>query len=94
MRRHNLFPMRPQQRAECADRAGCIFLRTHREPPSRLIGVYKAREAGIDGDGYAVVCEAHGTLVCVGSRSDAESTAQEGTKLWCDDCRTAKESAR
>lgn len=68
---------------ERATRAGCVYLARSRRTGA-LRGVYRAREAGIDGDGWATVCEDHGTLVLSETRALA---LMSDTNDFCDDCR-------
>ena len=52
-------------------------------------GLFEASEGGADGDGrYAVICEAHGTLVIVSTLDLGREVATD-TRNFCDDCREA-----
>jgi hypothetical protein len=55
------------------------------------VGIYRSAEAGIETDPdpelrYSLVCEDHGSVVCVGSVQRARQEASDSTG-WCDDCR-------
>ena len=64
-------------------RAGCVYL-AYSQRTGALRGVYRAEEAGIDGEGWATVCEDHGTLVLSDTRALALAS---DTDDFCDDCR-------
>jgi len=68
---------------ERAARVGCVYLATSIRTGA-LRGVYRAREAGIDAEGWATVCEDHGTLVLSETRALALAC---DTLVFCDDCR-------
>lgn len=69
--------------AERSSRSGCVYLARSRRT-GVLRGVYRAAAAGIDGDGWATVCEDHSTLVL--SETRALALASDTTD-FCDECR-------
>lgn len=76
-------------KAAAKSRAGCVGLHFCRRGTGPLVGVYKNSESGMETDvatPWSIVCEAHGTLVCVETRADAAATSTD-TKNFCDDCR-------
>ncbi len=88
----------PSQRARlriaAAGEAGLIQRRKSRVTRT-TVAVYGAAAQGIETDPeckYAVVCEDHGTCVCVKTLSQARDTAPDPTN-FCDDCRAAEELA-
>ncbi len=85
----------PSQRAAlrvaAAGEAG-LLRRARSRKTGTTTAVYRAEEQGIESDPefpYAVVCETHGTIVCVGTRRQAFDTAPDPTQ-FCDDCRAAE----
>lgn len=68
-----------------AQRAGCRALAY--APNGQLVGLYKARDAGVDADDpYVTVCEEHGQMVgqpsCRSGRLSMPNPAE-----WCSECR-------
>lgn len=57
-------------------------------------GIYLSEAQGLEGeDKWAVICEAHGTLVTVPNLRFAEITAADSTS-FCEDCREIEGGAR
>jgi hypothetical protein len=78
-------------RVAAADEAG-LLRRARSRKTKTMVAVYKAAEQGIECDPetpFAVVCETHGTVVCVKTRRDAFGCAPDPT-MFCDDCREAE----
>lgn len=71
------------------DNAGYRIAR--RTGPGRSwVTVYDAVASAIEDDPempWAVVCEAHSTLVCAESRTSAEAIMRGGSVVFCDECR-------
>jgi hypothetical protein len=65
--------------------AGLVQLRRPMQQPNTLVGVYDARQAGLEDSGFATVCEAHGRLVIHDSRRLAASHATD-PRGWCGVC--------
>lgn len=74
---------RAQLDREQADRAGCVALAYSRRAGT-LRGVYRAREQGLEDEGWATICEDHSTLVISETRALAMAS---DTPDFCDDCR-------
>lgn len=80
---------RKQVRVASERLAGLVDRRRDRAT-GRMLGVYRASEAGIESDHetpWALVCEEHGSCVCVQTRADA---ARVRCRDFCDDCREAR----
>lgn len=81
-------PPRGARRAyACAGRTGCVSLRRSNRT-GHLVGVYDAAAAGLESDPetpWAVVCEAHSTLVCVETLTLARDVASDPPS-WCETC--------
>lgn len=67
--------------------AGCFAQRRSRQT-GILIGIYKARQAGLDESGgpWATVCEVHGTIINHRNLAYAQRHAADPLG-WCETCR-------
>lgn len=74
---------RRQLDREQNERTGCVALAYSRRSGA-LRGVYRAREQGIEGEGWATICEDHSALVISETRALAMAS---DTPDFCDDCR-------
>ena len=81
-------PSRQNHTAERDARAGCLSLARSRRTGA-LRGVYRAKEQGLDTEGYATVCEDHSTLVISETRALAFAS---DTDEFCDECRDNPEA--
>ena len=66
--------------------AGALESRRNRRT-GLIVTLYRAAEAGMENDPetpYCVVCERHGTLVCMATREQARSAMS--VPDWCADC--------
>ena len=74
---------RQQLDREQNKRAGCVALAYSRRSGT-LRGVYRAAEQGLEGEGWATICEDHSTLVISETRALAMAS---DTPDFCDECR-------
>ena len=70
------------------DAAGLVQVRLARQTGG-LVGVYDAAAAGMEGSGWASVCEVHGVLVVHDTRALAIAHAADPCG-WCERCRGAE----
>lgn len=76
-------------RAEMGRRLGCVALVRARSTGS-LVGLYRTAETDLDEEigSWAVVCEAHHTILGVESKARARASMADPA-AFCDDCRDA-----